>query len=399
MSSPRPLPRKIALLVETSREYARGILRGVIRYQHEHGPWSVYFKPQGLDAPPPPWLATWRGHGILARIDDPRLAKALVHTRLPVVDLRNALPNLPFPTVAISNKAVVKLAFDHFLERGFRHFAFCSTRPGENRNQDARGELFKAMVLAHGQVCHVYPHPTKPPRSWDAEQRQIARWLRTLPTPAAVLTCHDDRGHQVIDACLLAGLTVPDEIAILGVDNDPYLCTLSTPQLSSIDVFPERIGYEAAALLDRLMQGEKAPTQPLLFDPRGVVARQSTDITAVSDPHVAQAARLIRDRAFEAVSIEQVLSVIPVSRTVLFRRFKQGLGHSPKKELTRVRLERAKALLTYSNLSIDDVARQTFQTEARHFIETFRKATGSTPMRFRKAHSMHRDGATESSST
>lgn len=393
MTAPRSgkaLPRRIALLVETSREYARGILRGVIRYQHEHGPWSVYFKPQGLDAPPPPWLASWRGDGILARIDDLRMAEALVQTRVPVVDLRNALPGLPFPTVAISNDAVVRLAFDHFKERGFRYFAVCSTRPGENRNQDARCDLFAALVRASGAACTIYEHAPHRHRSWDAEQRHIVKWLRTLPTPVAILACHDDRGHQVIDACLRANLAVPDQVAILGVDNDPYLCTLSTPQLSSIDVYPERIGYEAAALLDRLMHGEPPPTAPLLFEPRSVVARQSTDIAAVSDRHVAQALRLIRDRAFEPIGIEQILAGIPVSRSVLFRRFKHHLGRSPKKELTRVRLEKAKSLLTYSVLPIEEVARQALLTDARHFIQTFRRATGVTPMRFRKLRTFHR---------
>jgi LacI family transcriptional regulator len=193
----------------------------------------------------------------------------------------------------------------------------------------------------------------------------------------------------VIDACLRAELHVPDEVAILGVDNDPFLCNLSTPQLSSIDVYPERIGYEAAALLDRLMKGGRAPRQPLLFEPRGLVIRQSTDVTAVADPHVAQASKLIRDHACEAISIEQLLAKVPVSRSALFRRFKEHLGRSPKKELSRVRLERAKALLTNSTLSIEEVARQTFQTDSKHFIAVFRAATGATPMRYRKQRAYH----------
>jgi LacI family transcriptional regulator len=380
---------RIALLVETSREYGRGLLRGVIRYQHEHGPWSVYFKPQGLGAPVPPWLASWRGDGILARIDDHRMARALAQTSVPVVDLRNALPGLKLPTVAISNPAVVQLAFDHFVAQGFRSFAFCGTPRGENRNQDDRCDLFVQLLKNEGHACHVYKHPRPMPRSWEAEQRHIVAWLKTLPTPVAVLTCHDDRGQQVIDACLRAGLKVPDQVAILGVDNDPFLCNLSTPQLSSIDVYPERIGYEAAALLDRLMKGGRAPKKPLLFDPRGLVIRQSTDVTAVTDPHVAHASRLIRDHAGEAISIEQLLAKVPVSRSALFRRFKEHLGRSPKKELSRVRLERAKALLTNSTLSVEDVARQTFQTDAKHFISVFRSAAGVTPMRYRKQRAYH----------
>src|SRR5882757_1403532 len=134
------LSPRIALLVETSREYGRGILRGVIRYQREHVPWSLYFKPQGLGAAPPPWLASWRGDGILARINDRKMARALLATSVPVVDLRNALPDLKIPTVAISNGSIVKLAVDHFVERGFRHFAFFGTPRGENRNQDERAD-------------------------------------------------------------------------------------------------------------------------------------------------------------------------------------------------------------------------------------------------------------------
>ena len=380
---------KIALLVETSREYGRGILRGVIRYQHEHEPWSIYFKPQGLGASAPPWLNSWRGDGILARINDRRMAQALSNTSVPVVDLRNALPDLKIPTVAISNQAVVQIAVDHFLEQGFRRFAFCGTPRGENRNQDDRCALFEGLVKAKGFACHTYEHPAAPFRSWEAEQRHVAKWLQSLPTPIAVMTCHDDRGQQVIDACLRAGLAVPDEVAILGVDNDPFLCNLSTPQLSSIDVYPERIGYEAAALLHRLMKGGRAPRKPLLFDPRGLVVRRSTDVTAVSDPQVAQVSSLIRDNAAKPVSIEQLLADIPVSRSALFRRFKEHLGRSPKKELSRVRLERAKALLTNSTLSVEEIARQTFQTDSKHFISVFRRATATTPMVYRRQRAYH----------
>lgn len=384
-----PRTPRIALLVETSREYARGILRGVIRYQHEHGPWSIYFQPQGLGAPPPPWLKTWRGDGILARVNDRRMADAVASVSAPVVDLRNSLPNLNLPTVAISNRAVVSLAVDHFLEQSFRHFGFCGTPRGENRNQDDRCEMFERLVQAKGHTCHTYPNPPARPKSWDAEQQSIVRWLKSVPKPIAILTCHDDRGQQVIDACLRAGLKVPDEVAILGVDNDPFLCNLSTPQLSSIDLYPERIGYEAAALLNRLMQGGRVPRKPLLFEPKGLVIRQSTDVTAVSDPHVAHATRLIRDHAGEPVSVEQLLSQVPVSRSALFRRFKQHLGRSPKKELSRVRLERAKALLSNSALSVEDVARKTFQTDAKHFVAVFRKIVGCTPLHYRKQRSYH----------
>lgn len=377
---------RIALLVETSREYGRGLLRGIIRYQQQHGPWSLYFKPQGLDAAPPPWLNSWRGDGILARINDRRMARAVAHASVPVVDVRNALPDLSIPTVGIENQAVVQLAMEHFSERGFRHFAFFGTPQGENRNQDDRADLFAALVRKGGFVCHSYVHESPRPKSWDAGQTRIVRWLKRLPTPVAVLTCHDDCGQQVIDACLRANLSVPDQVAVLGVDNDPFLCNLCTPQLSSIDVDPERIGYEAAKLLDRLIQGAPAPAQPLLFPPKALVVRRSTDVTAVTDPYVGEACRLIRDHAGESVNIDQLLAQIPISRSSLFRRFKTQLGRSPKKELTRVRMARARELLIYSRLGLEEVARQAFRSDVRHFISAFRKETGVSPMRYRKAH-------------
>jgi LacI family transcriptional regulator len=230
----------------------------------------------------------------------------------------------------------------------------------------------------------VYRHPEKAALAWDEEQQHIAAWLQRLPKPVAVMCCHDDRGQQVLDACLRAALAVPDEVAILGVDNDEFLCNLSTPQLSSIDVDAARIGYEAAALLARLMRGQRPPRRPLLFPPRGLVLRQSTDVTAVSDPHVMQAARLIRDHACAPIGIEELLARVPVSRSALFRRFKAHLGRSPEEEMTRVRMERAKDLLRNSTLSVAAVAERTGYSEAKHFIAIFRQECGITPLRYRK---------------
>lgn len=376
--------RQIALLVDTAREYGRGLLRGIIRYQKEHGPWAIYFRPQGLEAPPPPWLGSWRGDGILARINDARMARAVLRTSVPVVDLRNALPRLNVPIVAYSNRSVVRLAFEHFVAQGFRHFAFCGTRRLENRNQDERSDLFARLVRSAGFSCSVYRHPGPRQLSWEAEKRHIARWLKACPKPLAVMACHDDRGHEAIEAALHARLLVPDEVAVLGVDNDPFLCNLSNPPLSSIDVFPERIGYEAAALLDRLMAGGPRPRRPLLLEPRALVIRRSSDFTSASDPHVAHALRLIREHAAEAVGIEQLLARVPVSRSTLFRRFKEHLGRSPKQELTRIRLQRAKELLAQPALSVEEVARQAFQTDVKHFIGAFRRMTGLTPFHFRR---------------
>jgi LacI family transcriptional regulator len=377
--------RHVALLVETSREYGRGLLRGIIRYQQEHGPWSVFFKPHGLGDPPPGWLQSWHGDGILARINDRRMADAVLQTGVPAVDLREALGDLGLSAVGIDNQAVVRLAYQHFLDRGFRHFAFCGTPRGEYCFQDERADRFQRLLADRGMACDTYFNPRgRGPFSWEEDQRQMAKWLKGLPKPVAVMTCHDDRGLQVLDACRRVRLDVPVEVAILGVDNDPFLCNLSSPPLSSIDVNSERVGYEAAALLDRLMRGRRPARQSLKFAPRGVVTRQSTDVIAVSDPHVAHAARLIRENACRFTSIEEVLRQVPISRSALFRRFKQSLNRSPKEEMNRVRLEHAKELLGDTDLPISAVAERVGFREAKYFSDVFHKVEGLTPLRYRR---------------
>ena len=378
--------RHVALLIETSREYGRGLLRGIIKYQNDHGFWSVYFKPHGLGDPPPSWLRTWRGDGILARINDRRMAKAVLQTEIPTVDLRGAVGDLGLPMIGMDNYEVVRLAAEHFLERGFRHFAFCGTPRGENRNQDMRADEYERLLAERGLDCATYFKPSRgrAPIAWEDEQEQMARWLERLPKPIAVMTCHDDRGLQVLDACHRVGLAVPDQVAILGIDNDPFLCNLSNPSLSSIDVNPERIGYEAAAVLDRLMQGDTPLPGPCFFSPRGVVTRGSTDVTAVGDPELARAISLIRSRACTPTSIGRLLREVTMSRTSLFRGFKKYLGRSPKEEMTWVRMERAKELLRTTNVPVSEVAGRVGYAEAKYFVEVFHRSEGLTPLCYRR---------------
>jgi LacI family transcriptional regulator len=377
--------RHVALLIETSREYGRGLLRGIIKYQNEHGFWSVYFKPHGLGDPPPSWLRTWRGDGILARVNDRRMAKAVLQTGIPTVDLRGAVGDVGLPMIGMDNHKVVRLAAEHFLERGFRHFAFCGTPRGENRNQDMRADEYQRLLAERGLDCATYfKPPGRAPIAWEEEQDQMARWLKRLPKPIAVMTCHDDRGLQVLDACHRVGLAVPDQVAILGIDNDPFLCNLSTPPLSSIDVNPDRIGYEAAAVLDRLMQGAAPPQGPCFFSPRGVVTRRSTDVTAVGDPELARAISLIRNRACTPTSIGRLLREVTMSRTSFFRGIKKHLGRSPKEEMTWVRMQRAKDLLRTTDLPVSEVAGRVGYAEAKYFIEVFHRLEGVTPLRYRR---------------
>ncbi|MEN6405548.1 MAG: XylR family transcriptional regulator [Thermoguttaceae bacterium] len=380
-------PPHVALLIETSWAYGRGLLRGVARYMHERGPWSVYLRPQGLGDAVPPWLERWRGDGILARIDNRRMARAVLRTRLPVVDVRNALTDLRLPGIGPDNRMVAELACRHFLDSGLRNFGFGTARRGQNRFLDARCDCFRAMVETAGHRCHVYrPYPIGRRPTWEQEQSRLAQWLQSLPKPIGIMTGDDDQGLQLLDACLRAALRVPDQVAVVSVNNDEHLCGLSNPPLSSIDVNPERIGYEAAAMLDRLMSGRKAPKAIVELPPRGLVVRPSSDVVGVEEPLVADAVRMIRRRAVEPLSVAQLAAALDVSRSTLERRFAAMLGRTPKQEILRVRLSHAQELLVSTDLPLATVAERTGFRSAAHFCEVFHDRMECTPGDYRRRH-------------
>ena len=180
----------VALLIETSREYARGLLRGVARYLQEHTRWSVYFEPHGLDSPPPKWLSGWQGDGILVRINDRRMADAILKSGLPAVDLRGVIPNLGIPFMGVDNVPVVRLGFDHLHSCGLRHFAFCGTPRGEVPNQDFRCDYFVQIVREAGYDCSVYcgESGARQKPSWEQQQQGIVTWLKALPMPVGIMT-------------------------------------------------------------------------------------------------------------------------------------------------------------------------------------------------------------------
>jgi len=380
--------RHVAILIETSRAYGRGLIRGIARYQRERAHWSTYFQPQGLGDLPPPWLANWRGDGILARIDNLPLAQAVSRSRLPVVNLRGTVGGLPFPFLGSDNEAIARLGAEHLLERGFRHFGFCGFARGYHPGLDRRGDCFQRFIEKAGYACQVLQDPPrKLARSWELEQEWLARWIAGLPKPVGIMTANDDRGLQVLDACRRVGAAVPDQVAVLGVDNDEYLCGLSLPPLSSIDINSEETGYQAAALLDRLMDGKPPPKRLPKIAPAGVIVRRSTDVLATDDSDVIRAVQLIREHACRPIRAAAVFGELSVSRSSLEPRFRNVLGRTIHQEIDRVRIERAKTLLAETNLPIKQIAQQAgFQT-VQYLTRAFRRLTGDTPAEFRRRHS------------
>nr|AYC79637.1 xylose operon regulatory protein [uncultured bacterium] len=374
----------VALIVETATVYGRRILQGVTRYLHAHRPWSVFLEQHDLNAAPPRWLRTWRGDGVISRMPSRFLATALRRRGLPAVDLSDRQRPVGVPRINSDDEAVGRLAAEHLRDRGLKSLAFCGF-VGELWSARRRAG-FRAAAAEWGLSCPTFATkwagPNVPP--WESEQEAIRRWLRGLRHPVGVMACNDMRGQHVLDACQRAGLRVPDEVTVIGVDDDEVLCELCTPPLSSVVPNAERVGYEAAALLDRLMAGGKAERAETFVEPLRVAARQSSDVLAIDDAAITAAVRFVRENACRGIGVEDVLRAVPVSRTFLERQFRHYLGRSPHAEIRAAQLARVRHLLADTDLKLSQVAERTGFTHPEYLSVVFRGATGQSPGQYRR---------------
>jgi LacI family transcriptional regulator len=374
MTSQRRSRPHVALIIESSIEYGRGLLRGIARWLREHGPWSIFLEQRELGAALPGWIRAWDGDGIITRSDDPRIVKS----GLPTVGLYDrAEDRLRLPMILNDNLAVGRMAAQHLADRGFRHLAYYGLR-GE-RWSELRLEGVAAVAASVKATLAVHPSGGR----WEASQERLRRWIFGLPRPLGLVAANDIHGLRALDACRRAGLAVPEQVAVVGADDDAELCELSDPPLSSVTFNPERVGYEAAALLDRLMATRAGPGEPLLVPPLGVSTRQSSDILAIDDADVAKAVHYIRRHAFEGITVGDVLQEVPLSRRALEHRFRRRLGRTPKEEIQRLRLERAKSLLASTDLPLARISDRLGFHQPAYLSAVFRKQTGMTPAAYR----------------
>jgi len=377
--------KHVAVLIETSRAYGRGLLRGIARYQHENPLWSTYFEPHGLGDSLPPWFDRWRGDGVLARIENRRTARRLLALKVPVINLRSTLPDLPFPFIGSDNHAVARLAFEHLTQRGFTRLAFCGYRGTSHEGFQTRENAFRRLVTRADLEHHTFaiPYTSRQKDEWHAQQRQLSRWLAGLTKPVGILTINDDVGLRVLEACRRIGAAVPDDIAVLGVENDEHACNLALPPLSSIDLNSEATGYRAAKLLDRLMRGKAAPRNPRREKPGTLVVRRSTDVLAIEDDEVVRAHRFIREHACRPIDVGDVLRHVSRSRSSLGPRYRQALGHTLHEAIQQARLDTARQLLAETDLPIKQIASQAGFGTIQYFARVFRNNVGEPPAAFR----------------
>lgn len=392
----RAAMKRVAVLLESSLEVARGILRGIALYSKEHGGWLLDYTSGGLLAQRLP--EGWRGDGIIARVPTEREAMRLVANRAPKVVMD---PQRPFtepghplsamPRIVCDNEAVGRLAAEHFLDCGFSNFAYAGPTMSssvvgygawsdEPNWAEGRRVGYVRALSKHGLAVHAYggPRTRRMSENWNLEMPFVCQWLASLPKPVAVFSPHDVRARQISDACLAAGLAVPYSVAILGVNNDATLCETSQPPLSSIPLDAERAGWMAAELLDGLMNGTAPPCRSIPYPPLPVAERDSSANTQTDDPLVIGLLEEIRETKGFNLRVSELADRRRVTVRTLENHCRKALGRSVGDVIREACLSNVHALVADTDIPFAEIARRCGQLSASHLAAAFRRRYGTT---------------------
>lgn len=370
--------------------FAPGILRGIARYSRLNGPWEFYrpvpyYRERVSRQKSLQRMREYHADGIIAHVHSEKEARELIPEGTPAVVSHHCGKAIEgMASIVGDDVQTGRIAAEYLLNRGFRRFAYCGFADELYWSRDRR-EGFVRRLARGGFQAYVYKQPQPAvKRLWENEQNIMADWLRLLPKPIGLLACNDDRGREVIDACRIAGIYVPEEIAVLGVGNDEMVCQLYDPPMSSIITNSEMAGYEAAELLARLMAGNKLSNQKIVIHPTHVITRRSTDILAIEDREVAEAMRFIQQHSKEAIQVRDVVDSVAVSRRALERRFSAVLNRSINEEIRRIRTETICRMLKETNLSVSQIASALGFVSLDHISRFFRTKMGLSPLAYRK---------------
>lgn len=375
-------PRHVAVLVDTSTGWGRRLVHGVINFAQKHGNWRLWIEPAGrAEAARLP--AGWDGDGIIARVASESMAARLARTRRPVVNVSGIqVKGAGFPRVCTNYQATAELAASHFLERGFEHFGYVG--PFNLAYVRKHRQAFTDAVAGQGHDClyHDFRAGASRHLAWRTHIETMKRWLIDLPRPIGIFTWGTTVGVYLLHACHEANLRVPDEIAVLGGDDDRLACEASSPPMSGVIIASEQIGHTAAQRLDRMMRGLKSG-RDVQIDPIDIATRQSTEVLALRDPDLLKALVILRQNAYRPITIAQMMRRIPMSRRSLERMFSQTFGRTPWEEIRRLRMSRARQLLAQTDAPIPQVAQACGFATGEHFATLFKREHAVTPLKYR----------------
>ena len=376
--------RNVAVIVETSNSYARGVLRGIHEYARTRHGWTLYLTEHGRHEIDESFAGDWEFDGVIARIETEHMARIITAMDVPTVDVSAARLIEGIPWVETDDEAITHLALDHLRDCGLQNFAFFGD-PFYNwsiwRQQSFERILGRPDII-RSRIFNL-PARKEPRVRWWTQREAVRTWLASLPKPVGIFACYDACGQQLLEICRYYGLMVPEDIAIIGVDNDELLCEMATPSMSSIIPNAFRTGAYAAEILDRMMQGQKLAGRKHSIAPLGVRKRVSTDVLTVGDHHIAEAIAFIRQNAHKNIRVEDVLNIIPLSRRVLEARFRKALNRTPHQEILRVRTNAVRELLLETHMSLSEISEALGIEHPEYLSVFFKKETGLTPKEYR----------------
>lgn len=374
---------RIILFIDASRGFGRGLLSGIARYSALNGPWTFYRKtPIYLEYGPDlnlRELAEWKPDGIICSMDR---TKDFAPLGVPMIGYDPGSYDGPIPCITSNHAAIGRLAAQHLQDIGCSDFAFCGF---DTLNWSyERRTAFCSTIEETGGKVYVYRGP-KRNLSWSKEELRILEWIESLPKPIGMFCVNDDRATSIMESCRLLELGIPEDIAIIGADDDEYICELENPPLSSIRVSSEQAGYEVAALLHKMITGkEKMKGQKIIAEVKGVATRQSTDVLMIKNTEVRKALRFIRENVNSPITVSNVVDATTLSHRSLNDQFHKELGSSIGRQLTRARIDYITRLLTETDMQIQEIATTVGYDDDRHFSRYFKRSTGLTPQAYRR---------------
>lgn len=377
--------KKVVILIPQSREYERGLLNGIAKYSRIHGPWATYMRLPDYQSVPPRMfkhIEQLCPDGFIVRIPFFGKIEQILAFKKPVIVTDIKKPVQELHSIEPDCELPATFATEYFWAKGHTNFGFVGFVKSYWCKQ--RGYHLEQVVAAKKHFLSQYFSTLGNDYLLEKEQEKLIKWLTGLPKPIAIMTTNCDLARHVLEACKIASISVPERVAVLGIDNDPLICNLSIPTLSSIAYNFEKAGYEAAHVLDQLMAGVKLPVQKIMMQPTHIITRESTDRCFIEDIDISKALSFIRQHSMEILQVDDVVAAVGAPRRLLERKFRTLLDRSIYSEIIRVRMNRAARMLSETNLPINKIALEFKYTEERYFTQCFKALMGMSPSNYRR---------------
>ena len=379
---------KIILLIDFTEDYGKSLLKGVTKYSKENGPWMFcrmplqYREDLSMDNIIQ-FAKDWKADGIIAQFYNHANIKKLSETKIPVIveDFKERFDE--FPNITGGYFEAGQMGAKYFINKGYKKFAFYGFDNIVWSRERAEG--FEDSVIKHGEKVHFFnPKKIESRELWYYKPSALSKWLTKLPKPIAIMACDDERAQNITEACKHSKIKIPEEVAVLGVDNDELTCNLSDPPLSSIGLNTEQGGYEAAKLMRQLIENKDQDHYDIIVRPTTIITRQSTDICATSDQQIAKALNFIHKNIENNINVDDVLKTVSISRRALEKRFLEVTDSAIYKYICNLRIQKFTDRLLESEKSVYEIAIELGYNDNKNLSRSFKQIHKCTPLQYRK---------------